>query len=176
MRPMIPLILLGCALLFIAAPASGAVTLTINASESSPRIGDTVLLSGTVNGTPTIAVFLFLTGPGLDSRGVALDNLNIPAGRGMFTSAPVQMANGTWTYVWDTSVILGTLQPGTYTVYVLDNPVDRQRFLKADYATTEIVFLPADVTPAPTPLDPVIPVAGLIGAGCLAGILRQRKP
>ena len=54
-----------------------------------------------------IAVYLFITGPGLDTRGVTLENLNIAAGRGLFTTAPVNLSNGCWTYQWDTSVILG---------------------------------------------------------------------
>ena len=50
--------------LFLAVPVSGAVTLTINASPPVAHIGDTVTLSGIVNGTPTIAVFLFVDRPG----------------------------------------------------------------------------------------------------------------
>ena len=50
----------------------------------------------------------------------------------MFTTAPVHLENGTWSYDWDTSIILGTLKPGKYTVYVVDSPVDRQRFIKGN--------------------------------------------
>jgi len=162
------LLVLLAALLII--PVSGAVTITINASPTIAPIGDTVTLSGTVNGTPTIAVFLFVTGPDLDPRGVALDNLNIPAGRGMFTTAPVHLENGSWTYVWDTSVIIGTLKPGKYTVYVVDTPVDRQRFIREDYATAEIEFLPSEKPVTETPLDPLLPVIALVCTGCLFGV------
>ena len=99
-------------------------------------IGDTVTLSGTVTGINTIAVYLFVTGPDLDARGVTLDNLNIPTGRGLFTTAPVHMENGTWSYPWDTSVILGTLKPGNYTVHVVTSPVDRMRFNEGESALT----------------------------------------
>ena len=142
----------------IAMPVSGAVTLTINASPDVAPIGDLVTLSGTVNGTPTIAVYLFLTGPDLDPRGVSLDNLNIPAGRGMFTTAPVHMSDGRWTYAWDTSVTLGTLRPGRYTVFVTNSPVDRSRFIQAEYATAEIEFLPPRNPVPETPLDPLLPI------------------
>jgi hypothetical protein len=158
------------ALLIMAVPVSGTVTITANASPAVAPIGDTITLSGTVNGTTTIAVFLFVTGPDLDPRGVALDNLNIPAGRGMFTTAPVHLENGSWTYTWDTSIIIGTLKPGKYTVYVVDTPVDRQRFIKEEYATTEIEFLPSEKPPANTPLDPLLPVLALVCAGCLFGV------
>ena len=158
-------LLVAGALLLVAMPASAASpdpALTINASPSTAHIGDTILLDGTVTGINTIAVFLFVTGDGLDKRGVALDNLNIPAGRGMFTTAPVRIADGSWTYTWDTSIIVGTLKPGNYTVYVVGSPVDRQRFMETEYATAEITFLPSERPVAETPLDPVLPVVALV--------------
>lgn len=163
------------AVLALAVPVSGAVTLTVNASPAVAHIGDTIMLSGTVNGSPTIAVFLFVTGPDLDPRGVALDNLNIPAGRGMFTTAPVHLNDGTWIYPWDTSVILGTLRPGKYSVYVVDSPVDRQRFIETKYAIVEVEFLPSEKPVTETPLNPVLPIAALGMAGCLLCIVRQRE-
>ncbi|MCK9630556.1 MAG: hypothetical protein M0R30_02840 [Methanoregula sp.] len=170
-----PLLVLLAAVLVMAVPVSGAVILTVNTSTSVANIGDTITLHGTVNGTPTIAVFLFVTGPDLDPRGVALDNLNIPAGRGMFTTAPVKLSDGTWTYVWDTSIILGPMKPGKYTVYVLDDPVDRQRFIKADYATADIEFLPSDKPVAETPFDPLLPVLALGVTGCMLGVVGWKK-
>ncbi|MDO9324247.1 MAG: hypothetical protein Q7T80_04730 [Methanoregula sp.] len=148
-------------------PAAGAVTLTLNASENAAHVGDAITFSGTVTGIKTIAVYLFVTGPDLDNRGVTLDNLNIPAGRGLFTTAPVHLENGTWSYTWDTAVILGDLKPGTYTIYVVDSPVDRLRFVKGDFMTTEIVFLPSEQPTNEAPPGPVLPVAALVIAGVL---------
>jgi hypothetical protein len=169
------LLALVAALAILAAPASGAVTITANATPRIAHIGDTVTISGTVNGTPTIAVFLFVMGPGLDPRGVTLDNLNIPTGRGLFTTAPVHLADGCWTYTWDTSVILGTLNPGTYTVYVLNAPIDRLRSTSEDYATTTIEFLPPLRPTEETPADPLLPVLALGVAGCVAGMAGMRR-
>lgn len=152
-------LLLAAAVLVLTVPVAGAIELTINATPADLHIGDTVMLSGTVTGINTIAVYLFVTGPGLDPRGVALDNLNIPAGRGLITSAPVNMKNGTWSYKWDTSVILGTLKPGKYTVHVVASPVERMRFNDDESASVDVAFLPAQETPAETPLDPVLPLA-----------------
>jgi hypothetical protein len=174
MRPACFLAIIAATML-LAVPVSGIVTLTASASPAIAHVGDTISLNGTVNGTPTIVVFLFVTGPGLDERGVALDNLNIPAGRGMFTTAPVYLSNGSWYYTWDTSVILGTLQPGTYTVYVLDDPVDRRRFVQAEYATAEITFLPSEKPTAAAPLDPFLPFIALAGTGCLLGLVGMKK-
>lgn len=154
-------------------PAASAATLTINASPPQVHFGDAVTLSGTVTGVSTIAVYLFITGPGLDTRGVTLENLNIPAGRGLFTTAPVNLSTNCWTYRWDTSVILGTLEPGTYTVYVVSSPVDRLRFQKEDFATTSIDILPGNESATPAPLDPALSfvAVGIVATLCI-GIFR----
>jgi len=168
--------LLVAAICILAVPAAGAIGMTINATPQNPSIGDTVTLSGKVTGINTIAVYLFVTGPGLEAGGVTLDNLNIPAGRGLFTTAPVNMENGTWSYSWDTSVILGTLKPGNYTVHVVASPVARMRFNEDESALVGVTFLPPQVTEPETPLDPIIPLAALGIAAVLAisaGLRRQ---
>ncbi len=165
MRRAAILFILVAALLCVFIPAAGAVTLTLNASENEAHIGDTIKLSGTVTGIRTIAVYLFVTGPDLDARGVTLDNLNIPAGQGLFTTAPVNMKDGTWSYTWDTAVILGNLKPGTYTIYVVSSPIDRLRFVKEEYATTQIVFIPSEAPPSEVPVEPVLPVVALVITG-----------
>ncbi len=161
------------ALLCICSPASAAVNLTIHANPVQAHTGEVITLNGTITGISTIAVYLFVTGPDLDRRGVTLDNLNIPAGRGLFTTAPVFMDNGTWTYSWDTSVILGKLKPGVYTIYAVDSPIDRTRFGKEDYATTEIDILPPANPVTEASLEPVLPVLALGCAG-IAGLLMIR--
>jgi len=170
MRRAYLLFILVTALMCVLVPASAAVTLTLNASENEAHIGDVITLSGSVTGMKTIAAYLFVTGPDIDPRGVTLDNLNIPAGRGLFTTAPVHLENGTWSYTWDTAVILGKLKPGTYTVYVVSSPVDRLRYDRNEYAATEIVFHPSGAPPGQAPLGPGVPVAALVIAGILFGI------
>jgi hypothetical protein len=153
----------------IAMPVAAAPVLTISASTNQSHIGDIVTLNGTVSGITTIAVYLFVIGPDLDTRGVTLDNLNIPAGRGLFTTAPVQLSEGTWTYTWDTSVILGELKPGKYTVFVVSSPLDRSRYAREDFATAEIEFLPSDKPSPEAPLGPAIPVIA-VGIGAVLGL------
>ena len=161
------LLFLLAAVFALSVPVAGAIGLTINATPDDPHIGDTVTLSGTVTGIKTIAVYLFVVGPGLDPMGVTLDNLNIPTGRGLFTTAPVNMENGSWSYSWDTSVILGTLKPGNYTVHVVASPVERMRFNEGESASVGVTFLPPPVTEPETPLEPLLPVAALGIAGVL---------
>jgi hypothetical protein len=157
----------------IAMPVAAATVLTISASPKQAHIGDIVALNGTVSGITTIAVYLFLVGPDLDTRGVTLDNLNIPAGRGLFTTAPVQLSDGSWTYTWDTSVILGEMKPGIYTVYVVSSPLDRLRYVREDFATAEIEFLLSDKPVAEIPLEPAIPVIA-VGVGAVLGLYMSR--
>ena len=149
-----------------AMPVAAASSLTISASTHQSHIGDIVTLNGTVSGITTIAVYLFVIGPDLDTRGVTLDNLNIPAGRGLFTTAPVQLSDGSWTYTWDTSVILGDMKPGKYTVYVVSSPLDRLRYVREDFATAEIEFLPSDQPSPEIPLGPAVPVIA-VGVGAV---------
>lgn len=164
------------AMFTLAVPVAGAIGHTIDATPDNPRVGDTVTLTGTVTGYKTIAVYLFVTGSGLDPRGVTLDNLNIAAGRGLFTTAPVHIENSTWSYSWDTSVILGTLKPGNYTVHVVTSPVERMRFSEGESASVDITFLPPPVTNAETPLHPLLPVVALgIAVMVLSGSGRKRE-
>ena len=170
------LFILAAVLLCVFIPVAGAVTLTLNASENEAHVGDAITLSGKVTGIKTIAVYLFVIGPDLDNRGVTLDNLNIPAGRGLFTTAPVHMENGTWSYTWDTAFILGNLKPGTYTVYVVSAPVDRLRFVRGEYTTTEIVFLPSGQPTNEAPLGPALPIVALVITGVvLLGYGRMKR-
>ena len=155
------------AMFALSVPVAGAIGMTIDATPKNPPVGDTVTLNGTVTGINTIAVYLFVAGPGLDPGGVTLDNLNIPTGRGLFTTAPVNMENGTWSYSWDTSVIIGTLKPGKYTVHVVASPVQRMRFNEDESASVDVTFLPPPVTEPETPLDPLLPLAGCGIAGIL---------
>ncbi|MDD1683966.1 MAG: hypothetical protein LUO98_09050 [Methanoregula sp.] len=163
------------ALFVLSVPVAGATVTTIDAMPKNLPVGSMVTLSGTVTGINTIAVYLFVTGPGLDPRGVALDNLNIPSSRGLITTAPVNMENGTWSYQWDTSVILGTLRPGNYTVHVVSSPVERVRFNEGESASVGVTFLPPQVTGPGTPLSPVLPVAALGVAGILLGAARLKR-
>jgi hypothetical protein len=106
---------------------------------------------------------------------VTLDNLNIPAGRGLFTTAPVRLNDGSWTYTWDTSVILGTMTPGKYTIYVVSSPVDRLRNVREDLATVDVEFLAPDKPVTEAPLEPAVPIIALIIVVVL-GLYASRQP
>ncbi|MDD1699171.1 MAG: hypothetical protein LUQ04_00050 [Methanoregula sp.] len=157
----------------LATPVSADAALTISSSPHQAHIGDVVTLNGTVTGITTIAVYLFVTGPDLDPRGVTLENLNIPAGRGLFTTAPVDLTDSSWTYTWDTSVILGEIKPGIYTVYVVSSPLDRLRYPSDDYASTDVEFLASDGPINESPPTIAIPVLALVIAALLGMFMSQ---
>jgi hypothetical protein len=158
----------------VTTPVAAATQLAISASPRQVHIGDVVTINGTISGITTIAVYLFVTGPDIDTRGVTLDNLNIPAGRGLFTTAPVRLSDGSWTYTWDTSVILGEMSPGKYTVYVVSSPIDRLRNAKEEMATVEIEFLASDNPVNESPPGPAIPIIA-VGIAAALGLCVSRR-
>jgi len=98
-------------------------------------LGDTIPLSGNSYGSQT--VYLFLTGPNLPPNGVALDNINARADEGHFTQVSVD-SNDHWTYKWGTNAVGGSLNAGTYTVWVANGPNDRSHLSTADYSTISV--------------------------------------
>ena len=113
-------------------------------------LGDTVPLSGNSYGSQT--VYLFLTGPNLPANGVALDNVNARADEGHFTQVSVD-SNDHWTYKWGTNAMGGSLDAGTYTVWVVNGPNDRSHLSTADYSTISVTL----GTPSIAVLTPSVP-------------------
>jgi len=121
--------------LFCAGCAGSASAQTIEAV-----IGETIDLSGGAWGYNTI--YLFMTGPNLNSNGVRLDNPSSAVTTGVpssFTQA--QVSGNRWTYKWDTSR-LGGLSPGNYLVFAVGQPLARRDLSQADgdYSTTTVQF------------------------------------
>ncbi|NYT17379.1 MAG: hypothetical protein GKC06_05170, partial [Methanomicrobiales archaeon] len=124
-------LLIAAVFLLIAFPAM-AVTVPL---------GDTLPLSGSAPGADS--VYLFLTGPNLPANGVKLDDISVPVITGVpstFAQAPVD-ANGNWEYTWYTRTTGGLVDAGTYTVYVVTEPVGRRDLGSADsYATIPVTL------------------------------------
>jgi hypothetical protein len=134
-RPLAAMIILA----LFSAPLCTADPLSISASPGVSYIGDRIELSGTTEARNIIAVYLFVTGPGLDSRGVCLENLNLPAGLGYFSQARVN-PDGSFRYEWNTAYLAGRLEPGTYTVYVVNAPLNLHRLGMSARAVTNVTF------------------------------------
>ena len=133
----------------------GCLSLASSASASvgiEAYRGDIITLEGYSYGSP--AVYLFLTGPNLPVNGVALDDITARADEGHFTEVSID-DNDHWVYKWDTSLMGGRLDEGTYTVWVVNGPNDRSRMNAAEYSTISVNL----GTPAITIVTHAIPGA-----------------
>jgi hypothetical protein len=154
-------------------PACASAALSIGADHENPSIGDRILIWGTTSLNNTIAVYLMVTGPGLDPRGVTMENLNLPAGQGYFSAAHVG-PGGYWEYEWNTGYMVGTLHPGTYTVHVVSVPVNMQHLARHDTAAVNITFTAPDEAP-PVPLPGLGVIGAILAGGMLFIVLNGRK-
>ncbi|MDE4908978.1 hypothetical protein L0665_10200 [Methanogenium marinum] len=112
---------------------------------SSAVIGETVHLSG--NGGGYDDMYLFLTGPNLAPGGVRPDSITTHVVSGddaSFIHVPVR--SGVWEYDWNTGRTGGTLDPGTYLVWAVPQPLGRYDLGKTSYATINIILKNAAMT------------------------------
>ncbi len=114
----------------------------------SPAVAADIEMEGTLGETITLhgvsyvgdSVYLFLTGPGLPANGVTLTDTSQRADQGEFTMVRVN-DNQEWTYVWKTSRIANEIDPGTYIVYVTNEPVDKAHLGGTSSYKTLSIFL-----------------------------------
>jgi len=142
---------------------------SIAAPVISAAIGDQVPLAGFAPGSDR--VYLFLTGPNLPANGVRLDDISAPVISGdssSFTTSSVD--DDRWEYTWYTRTKGGTLDAGTYTIFIVTTPVGRRDLAGSLYATIMVslgspglVILPAgDVTILSAPNDADISLGGIL--------------
>lgn len=118
----------------------GGVTITA-AGDGSYYLGEKFLLSGT-SLAENDNIFLFLTGPHLNPFGVKLDNISIHAisdNKGTFTTVEVA-ENNTWSYEWDTSKISEIRESGTYTIYAISEPKNKNDLSSGKYGTVSVIL------------------------------------
>jgi hypothetical protein len=115
-----------CLLWIIASPGTAADI------DREGYLGETITLHG--YSYVGDSVYLFLTGPGLPENGVTLTNTDLRADQGHFTVVPLDETQA-WTYTWKTSRIANEINPGTYTVYVTNKPVDKAHLGGSGYKT-----------------------------------------
>jgi hypothetical protein len=106
--------------------------------EMEGYLGETITLHGVSYVGDN--VYLFLTGPGLPENGVTLTNTDLRADQGQFTVVGVD-DNQEWYYTWKTSRIDNEIDPGTYIVYVTNEPVDKAHLGGTSSYKTLSVFL-----------------------------------
>lgn len=120
-------------------------TVTVVASgDASYYLGQEVKLTGTNSETDT--VYLFLTGPNLPGQGGKLTEPQVGVVNGVansFTTTDV-LDDNTWEYKWQTANL--NIDAGTYTVYAVATPSDRNTLSDTQYATVSIIIRKPFVT------------------------------
>lgn len=126
--------------LLLACVLTATMVLPVSAADASieAELGDTLNLHG-VSYTGN-SVWLFMTGPGLPANGVTLTDISQRADQGKFTQVDLD-SNQQWTYRWRTDRIENEIDPGTYLVYVTNEPVDKANLgSTSSYKTLEVFF------------------------------------
>ena len=108
-----------------------------SATDINEKIGNRIDLKGTAVSADSI--YLFVTGPGLPSNGVRLDDMKVPVVTGVPESFTVtDVANDRWAYTWNTARQGFSLKEGIYTVYAAKKPVGKSGVDNAVYGTIRI--------------------------------------
>ena len=109
----------------------GAVTISAS-GDGSYYIGTEITLSGT--NTDSEYVYLFITGPNLNSNGVKLLNLSASAVDG--GSQVSVKTDNTWEQKWNTAQT--GLDTGAYTIYATSSTVGKDKLSETEYATVSV--------------------------------------
>ncbi|WP_421909290.1 hypothetical protein [Methanolacinia petrolearia] len=139
----ISLLMISAAIFCVICPAQAdagqSEQITITASgDGSYYKGELITFSG--EDTVSDYVYLFICGPLIDPNGVKPDDPGTAAVTGngnTFARAEVN-ANDKWSYSLDTSGL--DLEPGTYTVYAVTEPNNKEDLLSGEYDTASIVI------------------------------------
>lgn len=98
-------------------------------------LGETIALHGVAYNSDQI--YLFMTGPGLPENGVTLTDTSQRADQGQFTTVGVDSSQQ-WSFKWDTLKLEDQIDPGTYTVYAVNAPVDKSDLAGHSYQTLSV--------------------------------------
>jgi len=118
----------------------GAVTI-VAAGDQSYYLGEEIKLSGT--NTETYKTYLFIVGPNLPTAGAQIQNSDprhypvVNNDPNSFKSVDVAGDN-TWSWKWGTSNY--ALDAGTYTIYAVSQPNDKDHLANAAYGTVSIII------------------------------------
>ena len=108
-----------------------------SATDINEKIGNRIDLKGSAVSADSI--YLFVTGPGLPSNGVRLDDMKVPVVTGVPESFTVtDVTNDRWAYTWNTARQGFSLKEGIYTVYAAKKPVGKSGVDNAVYGTISI--------------------------------------
>jgi hypothetical protein len=116
---------------------AGEVTITASGTQTYFR-GEEISFSGT--NTESGTTYLFMTGPSLPPIGSQIQYPGNPVTDGVsatFQTADVR-SDGTWYWTWNTAG--SGLDAGTYTIYAVSGPRDRDNLAGVQYQTVSVVI------------------------------------
>jgi len=168
-------------------PATGTVAgrgyVTILApGNQSFSYGDEIRFSGT--NTESYTTYLFLIGPNLPEQGSQIQNpdpRHWPVENNNTATFKAMDVNGdhTWSWKWGTADY--ALDAGTYTIYAVSGPYDRDHLENAAYGTVSILLQrppesasASPKAPAPTKSSGCGALMALTGLGAVAVIVIRR--
>lgn len=125
--------------------AKGGVTITSYAGQSGYFLGNEIQLAGT--NTQSDTVYLFITGPNLPSAGGQLNSPRQSVTQGTTDGTWVAVdvnSDNTWSYKWQTSNI--SIDAGTYTIYAVAAPDNRDNLGSTQYGTTSLTLQKPGIT------------------------------
>jgi PGF-CTERM protein len=136
-------------------------------------LGDEIVLTGT--NTETETTYFFITGANLPSAGGKLSDPRVAVSNGdgsTFAKADVR-EDDSFEYKWRTESI--GIDSGTYTVYAVSEPKNRDNLQDAAYATTSVIirkpYLTAEVSPKILARGDEVIVSGSAGTESTEGIM-----
>jgi trimeric autotransporter adhesin len=138
----------------------GDVTVAAPA-DASFYLGEEIVLSGT--NTESDTIHLFVTGPNLPSGGARLTDMAavVNGDAGTFTTEAVD-ADDTWEYRWNTANL--NIDTGSYTIYAVSSPNNRDNLGGTQYATTSVItrrpFVTANTTTATVAKGDILAITG----------------
>jgi len=110
----------------------------VAAGNQNYYLGEEIKLSGM--NSETYETYLFIIGPNLDTGGANLDSPRVGVinnNANSFVHTNVDSDNS-WEYKWGTAAL--SLDAGTYTIYAVSAPKDRQNLDKVTYGTVSVVI------------------------------------
>jgi len=160
-----------CLLAAAGTAVSAADDITIEFSDESVTIGDIVPLKGTVSDAKARVVYLYLTGGDLPAEGTALIG-DIRSGR--LPHEERYLAGPTWDYSWDTGLIVGGLDQGTYTIYVSTSNAGVDQLEEGEYASIEVYVDDPSVPTESSPSQAILLIGALAGVFLVTGLIKKK--
>ena len=139
-------------------PAGKGIVTIVATGDKNYDIGEEIGFSGTNTGT--YKTYLFIVGPGLHANGANIARENPrdwPSKDQDITTFKSLDVNGDRTWSWKWGTANSALDPGTYTVYAVSQPLARESLEQAAYDKVSLTLGRQSATATASPLITKVP-------------------